>query len=43
MKKVIWQIMKNPVYEVKDGSITFNNVGFSYNKNKDNLVLEISI
>ncbi|ABR35427.1 ABC transporter ATP-binding protein [Clostridium beijerinckii] len=31
---------ENPVYEVKDGSITFNNVGFSYNKNKDNLVLE---
>ncbi|CUU49095.1 ABC transporter ATP-binding protein [Clostridium beijerinckii] len=30
----------NPVYEVKDGSITFNNVGFSYNKDKDNLVLE---
>ncbi|WP_238859381.1 ABC transporter ATP-binding protein [Clostridium sp. YIM B02569] len=31
---------ENPVYEVKDGSITFNNVGFSYNKNKDNLALE---
>jgi ABC-type multidrug transport system, ATPase and permease components len=31
---------ENPVYEVKDGSITFNNVGFSYNKNKDNLILE---
>ncbi|NSB14010.1 ABC transporter ATP-binding protein [Clostridium beijerinckii] len=31
---------ENPVYEVKDGSVTFNNVGFSYNKNKDNLVLE---
>ncbi|MFL0168618.1 ABC transporter ATP-binding protein [Candidatus Clostridium helianthi] len=31
---------ENPVYEVKDGFITFNNVGFSYNKNKDNLVLE---
>ncbi|NOW04928.1 ABC transporter ATP-binding protein [Clostridium beijerinckii] len=31
---------ENPVYEVKDGSITFNNVGFSYNKDKDNLVLE---
>ncbi|NRT86625.1 ABC transporter ATP-binding protein [Clostridium beijerinckii] len=31
---------ENPVYEVKDGAITFNNVGFSYNKNKDNLVLE---
>ena len=31
---------ENPVYEVKDGAITFNNVGFSYNKDKDNLVLE---
>jgi ATP-binding cassette subfamily B multidrug efflux pump len=31
---------ENPIYEVKDGSIIFNNVGFSYNKNKDNLVLE---
>ncbi len=31
---------KNPIYEVKDGSITFNNVSFSYNKSMDNLVLE---
>lgn len=28
----------NPVYEVKDGSISFNNVNFSYNNN-DNYVL----
>ncbi|MBA5851171.1 ABC transporter ATP-binding protein [Clostridium sp. cel8] len=31
---------KNPIYEVKDGSISFNNVDFKYSKNKDNLVLE---
>ena len=31
---------ENPIYEVKDGSITFNNVDFSYSKNKDNLTLE---
>lgn len=31
---------ENPIYEVKDGSIKFNNVGFSYNKNMKNLVLE---
>lgn len=31
---------ENPVSEVKDGSISFNNVGFSYNKKLDNLVLE---
>lgn len=31
---------KNPIYEVKDGAITFNNVDFSYSKNKDNLTLE---
>lgn len=31
---------ENPIYEVKDGSITFNNVHFSYSKNKDNLTLE---
>ncbi|WP_416175449.1 ABC transporter ATP-binding protein [Clostridium sp.] len=31
---------KNPIYEVKDGSISFNNVDFQYSKNKDNLVLE---
>lgn len=30
----------NPVYEVKDGSISFKNVDFSYSKNKDNLILE---
>ena len=32
--------IENPIYEVKDGSITFNNVDFSYSKDKDNLVLE---
>jgi len=31
---------ENPIYEVKDGSITFKNVDFSYNKNKDNFVLQ---
>lgn len=31
---------ENPICEVKDGSISFNKVGFSYNKNMDNLVLE---
>lgn len=31
---------ENPIYEVKDGSITFKNVGFSYDKNMDNLVLK---
>lgn len=31
---------ENPIYEVKDGSIKFNNVNFSYNNDKDNLVLE---
>jgi ATP-binding cassette subfamily B protein len=31
---------ENPIYEVKDGSIAFKNVGFSYDKNIDNLVLE---
>jgi len=31
---------ENPIYEVRDGSITFNNVDFSYSKNKDNLTLE---
>jgi len=30
----------NPVYEVKDGSVKFRGVNFSYNKDKDNLVLE---
>lgn len=29
----------NPVGEVKDGAIDFDNVSFSYNKSKDNLVL----
>ncbi|MBW6411358.1 ABC transporter ATP-binding protein [Clostridium weizhouense] len=32
--------VENPVYEVKDGSITFENVNFSYSKNMDNLTLE---
>ena len=31
---------ENPIFEVKDGSISFNKVGFSYNKSMDNLVLE---
>lgn len=31
---------ENPIYEVKDGSIEFNNVNFSYNKNEENLNLE---
>lgn len=31
---------ENPVYEVKDGSIDFENVGFSYAKNEDNLCLK---
>jgi len=31
---------ENPIYEVKDGSITFNDVHFSYSKNLDNSVLE---
>jgi ATP-binding cassette subfamily B protein len=31
---------ENPIYEVEDGSITFNNVNFSYSKDKDKCVLE---
>lgn len=31
---------ENPVYEVKDGSIVFENVDFSYSNQKDNLNLE---
>ena len=31
---------ENPIYEVKDGSIEFNNVNFSYGKNEENLNLE---
>lgn len=31
---------KEPISEVKDGSIKFNNAGFSYNNNVNNLVLE---
>ncbi|WP_066893623.1 ABC transporter ATP-binding protein [Clostridium nigeriense] len=31
---------ENPIFEVKDGSIEFNNVDFSYSNNKDNLNLE---
>ena len=30
----------NPIYEVKDGSINFQNVNFSYSNNKENLNLE---
>ena len=31
---------ENPVMQVKDGSIVFENVGFSYAKNEDNLCLK---
>ena len=31
---------ENPVMSVKDGSIDFNNVGFSYSKNSENLCLK---
>lgn len=31
---------ENPVYEVKDGSIDFENVDFAYNKDQNNCVLE---
>lgn len=31
---------ENPIYEVKDGSIEFNNVNYSYSNRKDNLNLE---
>ena len=31
---------ENPIYEVKDGSIEFENVDFAYNKDKNNCVLE---
>ncbi len=31
---------ENPIYEVKDGSIEFENVDFGYNKDKNNCVLE---
>ncbi len=31
---------KNPIYQVKDGSIDFENVDFAYNKDKSNCVLE---
>ncbi|ADZ85126.1 ABC transporter ATP-binding protein [Cellulosilyticum lentocellum] len=31
---------ENPIYEVKDGSIDFENVDFAYNKDKNNCVLE---
>ncbi|MBE6055208.1 MAG: ABC transporter ATP-binding protein [Clostridium sartagoforme] len=31
---------ENPIYNVKDGSIQFENVNFSYNKSKENLNLE---
>lgn len=32
--------VENPIYEVKDGSIKFSNVKFSYSKDKDKCVLE---
>lgn len=31
---------ENPIYEVQDGSIEFNNVSFKYNKNAKKMVLE---
>ncbi|MFT8351703.1 ABC transporter ATP-binding protein [Clostridium saccharoperbutylacetonicum] len=31
---------ENPIYEVKDGAITFNGVSFSYSEDKDKCVLE---
>ena len=31
---------ENPIYEVKDGSVEFENVGFSYKGDKDKLCLE---
>lgn len=31
---------ENPIFEVKDGSIEFNNVNFSYSDDKENLSLE---
>ncbi len=31
---------ENPIYKIKDGSIEFKNVNFSYSKKMDNLVLE---
>ncbi|MDS0524208.1 ABC transporter ATP-binding protein/permease [Clostridium sp. SHJSY1] len=31
---------ESPIYEIKDGSISFNQVSFSYAKDKDNLTLE---
>lgn len=31
---------ENPIYEVKDGSVEFENVNFSYSKKSDNLNLE---
>lgn len=31
---------EKPIYELRNGSITFNNVNFSYNNNMDNYVLE---
>jgi len=29
---------ENPIYDVKDGSIEFENVNFAYNKNRDNVL-----
>jgi ATP-binding cassette, subfamily B, multidrug efflux pump len=39
-EKVDLSNCENPIYEVKDGSIEFRNVNFSYSKKVDNLVLE---
>jgi ATP-binding cassette subfamily B protein len=39
-EKVDLSNSENPIYEVKDGSIEFKNVNFSYSKKVDNLVLE---
>jgi ATP-binding cassette subfamily B protein len=39
-EKVDLSNCENPIYKVKDGSIEFRNVNFSYSNNVDNLVLE---
>lgn len=39
MKNQRLQIPENPVYEVKDGSIEFDNVSFSYNTKAEKPIL----
>ena len=34
---------ENPIYEIKDGSISFENVNFSYKEDKDNVLSNINI